>query len=90
METIKHTYAVGDDVSYGFNGDWYYAGKVAKLTKTLLTTDHGQKFSLRVRLLWTKVSEHDYADVPTEVFRSVGHGTWSLTKGIIEEQNPHF
>ena len=90
METIKHTYKVGDEVSYGFNGDWYYAGRVARITKKFLTTDQGQKFSLVVRTLWTKIAEHEYADVPTEVFRSVNGGTWALTKGRVEEQNPHF
>ena len=48
MGLIKHTYHVGDDVSYGFNGDWYYAGKVARITKKFLTTDQGNKFSLVV------------------------------------------
>lgn len=90
METIKHTYKVGDDVSYGFNGDWYYAGKVTRITKKFLFTDQGNKFSLTVKELWTKINEHEYADVPTEVFRSIGGGTWALAKGRIEEKNPHF
>ena len=41
MQTIKHNLTVGDDVSYGFNGDWYYAGRVARITKKYLTTEHG-------------------------------------------------
>lgn len=90
MEIIKHSFTVGDEVSYGFNGDCYYAGKVAKITKKFLTTDQGNKFSLTVKELWTRINEHEYADVPTEVFRSIGGGTWTLVKGRIEKQNPHF
>ena len=90
MGLIKHTYHVGDDVSYGFNGDWYYAGKVARITKKFLTTDQGNKFSLVVRTVWTKIGNTEYADVDKEVFVSVGGGMWVLTKGHIEERNPHF
>ena len=90
MTTVKHTYQVGDEVSYGFNGDWYYAGKVTRITKKFLTTDQGQKFSLVVRTLWSKISDTEYADVDKEIFVSVGGGMWALTKGRIEEKNPHF
>lgn len=90
MEITKHTYQVGEDVSYGFNGDWYHAGKVTKITKNYLTTERGMKFSLKVCKIWTKISEYDWQDIPTEIFRSVGNGTWTLTHGIVEEQNPHF
>jgi len=41
------TYQVGDDVSYGINGDSYYAGKIVRMTKCYLWTDTGQKFTLR-------------------------------------------
>ena len=91
MELVKHTYQVGDDVSYGFNGDWYYAGKVAKITAKFLTTERGRKFFLKThqtREYDTKTFE--YVDVLKEYFVSVGHGTWTLTKGVVEEQNPHF
>lgn len=90
MTTVKHTYKVGDEVSYGFNGDWYPAGRVARITKKFLTTDSGHKFSLVIRTLWTKIGEHEYADVDKEIFVSVGGGTWTLTKGRVREQNPHF
>lgn len=91
MELVKHTYKVGDDVSYGFNGDWYYAGKVARLTKKYLTTDRGQRFYLReVTTREYDYDTHEHVNVTKEYFASVGHGTWTLTKGVVEEQNPHF
>lgn len=90
MEITKHTYQIGQDVSFGFNGDWYYAGKVTKITKKYLTTERGMKFYLVVRKVWTKINEFEYKDIPTEIFKSVGGGTWTLTHGIVEEQNPHF
>ncbi|CAB4133852.1 hypothetical protein UFOVP263_24 [uncultured Caudovirales phage] len=90
METIKHTFQVGQEVSYGFNGDWYHAGKITKITKKLIHTERGMTFSLRIRTIWTKVSEYDWKDLPAEIFQSVGSVTWTLAHGIIEEQNPHF
>lgn len=91
MELVKHTYQVGDDVSYGFNGDWYYAGKVAKITAKFLTTERGRKFFLKTHQTREyNTNTFDYVDVIKECFVSVGHGTWTLTKGIVEEQNPHF
>ena len=90
MTTVKHTYQVGDEVSYGFNGDWYYAGQVTRITKKFLFTDQGNKFSLVVRTLWSKISDTEYADVDKEIFVSVGGGTWALTKGRVEEKDPHF
>lgn len=94
MELVKHTYTVGDDVSYGFNGDWYYGGKVEKITTKFLTTDRGNKYSLKVIHDRKKVVEADgfvdYVPCLREVFVSVHGGTWALTKGIVEKQNPHF
>ena len=84
MQTIKHNLTVGDDVSYGFNGDWYYAGKVARITKKYLTTFTGHKFYLK------EFRSRDYVDVIKEYFVSVGNGTWTLVKGRKEEMNPHF
>jgi hypothetical protein len=87
----KHTYAVGDDVSYGFNGDWYHDGKVAKITAKFLTTESGNKYSLKT----FEIREYDeetnyYVDNLKEYFVSVGGGTWTLVKGIVNKQNPHF
>lgn len=89
-QLIKHTYAVGDEVSYGFNGDWYHAGQVAKVSAKFLTTTRGNKFGLKIvnDTLWTH--ETGTVLVKREVFRSIHGGTWTLTKGIIERQNPHF
>ena len=43
MTTVN--YQVGDDVSYGINGDSYYAGKIARITARFITTDRGEKFT---------------------------------------------
>ena len=67
--------AVGDDVSYSFNGDTYPCGKVAKVSKTLslITTDQGHRF-YRVR--------------ETGGWRM--SGTWWLVQGHKYTQNPSF
>lgn len=91
MQLVKHDYAVGDDVSYGFNGDWYPAGKVARITKKYLTTERGQRFYLKeFKSRVYDQTTFDYVDVLKEYFVSVGNGTWTLVKGIKQEQNPHF
>lgn len=38
-------YKVGDDVSYGINGDSYYAGKIVRMTQRFIWTEHGYKFT---------------------------------------------
>jgi len=38
-------YQVGDDVSWGINGDSYYAGKIARISKKFIWTDQGYKFT---------------------------------------------
>lgn len=90
MQTVTHTFQIGEDVSYGFNGDSYYAGKITKMTKTTIQTERGMVFTKRVRNLWTQIGEYDWKDVPTEVFQSKGSGTWTLKHGIHEYMNPHF
>lgn len=90
MELVKHTFKLGEDVSYGFNGDSYHAGKITKITKTKIETECGRTFTLRVRKLWTQIAEYDWQDVDTEIFVSKGHGTWTLMHGIHQELNPHF
>ena len=67
--------AVGHEVSYGFNGDYYPCGKIAKVSKTLhmITTDTGHKFYRR-----------------GESAKWVMGGTWSMVRGHHSEQNPSF
>lgn len=91
MKTIEHGLKVGDDVSYGFNGDWYYDGKVTRITKKYLTVNSGNKYYLHLYKdrKWCDEAE-DYVDVMREIFQSVGHGTWTLCKGVHRAQNPHF
>lgn len=94
LDLVKHAYKVGDDVSYGFNGDWYYDGKVKRITKMFLTTDRGSKYSLKVINARKKVIDADgvvdYVACEREVFKSTGGGTWLLTRGVVKKQNPHF
>jgi hypothetical protein len=67
--------AVGDEVSYAFNGDYYPCGKVAKISDSLrlITTDGGMKFYRRRNSgSW------------------LNRGTWSLVQGHISRLNPEF
>jgi hypothetical protein len=65
---------VGDEVSYGFNGDYYPCGKITRITKGWrVTTDSGKVFN-RVR--------------DTGGWRMVG-GTWWMVDGVVDERNPH-
>lgn len=67
--------AIGDPVSYSFNGDTYPCGLVTKITKTWqITTSEGKKFRRR-------------GNAPG--FRMEG-GTWSLVPGHHDERNPSF
>lgn len=72
---VKRVPAVGDEVSYSFNGDTYPCGKVASISKTLslVTTTEGQKFYRR-KLTGSWVMG----------------GTWSLVQGHTYTQNPSF
>lgn len=66
---------IGDDVSYGFNGDSYPCGQVKSISKSLkvITTTDGSKF---------------YRRKLTGSWRM--HKTWSLMKGHHNDRNPHF
>lgn len=66
--------AVGDDVSKGFNGDFYPCGKIVRISKTLkrITTSNGDVFYRRAETgAWIA-------------------GAFTLVSGIIDRQNPHF
>ena len=43
-------YKLGDNVSYGINGDSYYAGKIQRMTERFIFVDNGMKF--------TRIGEH--------------------------------
>ena len=69
--------AVGDDVSYAFNGDYYPCGTVTHVTKgsaRVIKTDTGATF---------------YRRRQTSCWKKKG-GTWSLVQGHIKRSNPHF
>jgi hypothetical protein len=95
MKTVPHTYKIGDPVSYGFNGDWYPDGTVARITKKFLTTTNGHKYSLTTYKDRELIKNEegrciDAVDVIREGFRSVNGGTWALCHGHIREWNPEF
>ena len=69
-------YKIGDDVSYGFNGDAYYAGKIVKISPARITTDRGHKFSL--------VRGRGVA------WRMVNTSCWYMFAGNHEYRNPSF
>jgi hypothetical protein len=66
---------VGDEVSRGFNGDYYPCGKIVKITPTWqITTSDGTKFR--------RVGD-------TASWRQTGRGFW-MVGGVHDERNPHF
>jgi hypothetical protein len=67
--------AVGDDVSYAFNGDYYPCGQIASISASfrLITTTEGQKFYRRKQTANWKYN-----------------GVWSLVDGHRSELNPSF
>jgi len=66
---------VGDDVSYGFNGDYYPCGQIVSISESLklIKTSDGSKF---------------YRVKETGSWRM--NGTWTLVKGHVNKRNPSF
>lgn len=67
--------AIGDEVSYAFNGDYYPCGEITKISPTMkkITTSTGDTFYRRRESgSWLK------------------NKTWSLVNGHISRMNPHF
>lgn len=76
---------VGDDVSYGFNGDCYPCGKVVRITKGWrIYTENPDKpeGAPRKHLMFNRKRK-------TSGWVMKG-GTWGLVKGIVDERNPSF
>jgi hypothetical protein len=66
---------VGDACSYGFNGDYYPDGVVAKITPDyrIVTSSTGRRyFRRKLRGAW------------------LHKGTWSLVAGRVDRRNPEF
>lgn len=68
--------AVGDKVSYAFNGDYYPDGEVVKVSPTLKKVE-------------TSTGSVYYRRKLTGGWKKKG-GTWSLINGHHNERNPHF
>lgn len=69
--------AVGDPVSYGFNGDYYPDGEITHVTEGSL------------RVVKTSTGSTYYRHKNSGKWTKAG-GTWSLVHGHINERNPHF
>ena len=67
--------AVGDEVSYAFNGDYYPCGTIKSISASfrLITTTEGQKFYRRRESACWKYN-----------------GVWSMVDGHRKELNPSF
>lgn len=68
---------LGDDVSYGFNCDYYPCGKIVKISKApgykRIATSDGSVFYRRAASgSWIK------------------NQTWVMVKGVVNERNPEF
>jgi hypothetical protein len=95
MKREHHEFKVGDAVSYGFNGDWYPDGEVARITKNFLITTTGNKYHIYSFIYRKLIKDSngrtvDSEDVMKDGFKSVNGGTWKLAKGVIREWNPEF
>jgi hypothetical protein len=71
-------YKVGDDVSYGINGDRYYDGKITRITDRFIFTDTGKKY--------TKKTAYDGRTIYTET----GCKYVYLMPGVHNHMDPHF
>lgn len=69
--------AVGEPVSYGFNGDYYPDGEITHVTEGTL------------RVVKTSTGSTYYRHKNTGKWTKAG-GTWSLVHGHRDERNPHF
>lgn len=68
---------VGDEVSMGFNGDYYPLGKITRISKTYsrITTESGRVFTRVGPVSWKEGGKR---------------GAFSLVQGKHDERNPHF
>jgi len=67
--------AINDPVSYAFNGDYYPCGVVTKISKNF-------------KMITTSEGQTFHRQGAANQWKM--HKTWSLVKGHIERQNPHF
>jgi hypothetical protein len=67
--------AVGDPISYGFNGDYYPDGHIQSISASLrvVTSTSGKKYYRR-----------------RESGQWVNKGTWTMIEGHHDERNPSF
>jgi hypothetical protein len=75
MNTTATLPALNDPVSYAFNGDYYPCGVVTKISKNF-------------KMITTSEGQTFHRQGAANQWKM--HKTWSLVKGHIERQNPHF
>jgi len=71
-------YKIGDDISYGINGDRYYDGKIARITKRFIISDRGMKY--------TRKEDRDGRVYYTQTRCKYCY----LIPGVHEYMDPHF
>lgn len=92
MERTPHRYKVGNEVSRGFNGDYYPCGVVTFIGKKYLKTSTGHRFYLSTYIdetLEDTPNGFDWIKREVEFFKEV-QSPFVLCKGHIDERNPHF
>ena len=52
--SLKLVPQVGDEISFGFNGDWYPSGVITRKTKTKIETSEGDVFRKDKSGFWKK------------------------------------
>lgn len=75
---MSTAYTVGQDVSYGINGDRYYDGKITRITKRFITTDSGRKYTQKV------------ANDGRIYYTETGCRYVYLMAGVHNHMDPHF
>lgn len=73
---VIHRPQVGDEISYGFNGDYYPDGKIVKVSASL-------------RVIKSDTGSTYYRQGSSGRWVKQG-GTWSMIKGNINRRNPSF
>ena len=70
---------LGDEISYGFNGDYYPCGRILKISKDfrIITTD---ELRAKPRRFYRRGKSAQWLE----------GGTWALVRGRRDERNPHL
>lgn len=89
---VPHSYAVGDEVSYGFNGDYYPCGIISKITKRYITTDTGAKFYIAKapHVVYANLDDTEKTIEMRDVMQLVSNKWFRMVAGHVNKRNPSF